>query len=252
IQASEIHENISQDLEVEDENSHASKTLLGNQDLIDTQNEEDENKDFILVEKDQEDTMQNPFSNNQLDSQESSNTKSSNKYSGEDLKIVYDQAVYKMFDSKYDEAASLLRKIIEQQPNNKAAMIRLQECIDNNPSLASEYNIAGDEIIDDMIKPEDEYVDTNINYDGHVDIDSEEKLIGDIEFSINSGNEKTKTKRNYSNDELQRMYEEGIYVMFQSNYEEAAKIFKDILRIRPQNKAAKIRLQECMEAMNNA
>jgi hypothetical protein len=40
--------------------------------------------------------------------------------------------------------------------------------------------------------------------------------------------------------------------MFQNNYNEAAKIFEQILRIRPGNKAARIRLHECREAISNA
>jgi hypothetical protein len=49
----------------------------------------------------------------------------------------------------------------------------------------------------------------------------------------------------------QKMYEEAIYTMFQNNYDSAAKIFQEILRVRPGNKAALIRLQECIEAIGN-
>ena len=39
--------------------------------------------------------------------------------------------------------------------------------------------------------------------------------------------------------------------MFQNNYVDAAKLFKQILHLKPDNKAAKIRLHECNEAIIN-
>jgi hypothetical protein len=59
-------------------------------------------------------------------------------------------------------------------------------------------------------------------------------------------------RHKYNDDETQKLYEEAIYTMFQNNYEDAARILQKILRARPGNKAAQIRLQECIEAIGNA
>ncbi|HYD03583.1 MAG TPA: hypothetical protein VEC16_04745 [Alphaproteobacteria bacterium] len=213
--------------------------------------------DFILVTHD-EDGEFNESSQNPQDSKPHTSDNSSN-YSAEDLKIVYEQAIYKMSEDNYKEAAQLLRKIIQSQPNNKAALIRLQECIERNPELDIENSNLSDEEISLMIQQQNQNSDIDLDlnayntYDSHVNVDKEEQLMMNIESTIHKGmNLGSKSKRSFSNDELQRMYEEGIYVMFQSNYEQAAQIFKDILRIRPDNKAAKIRLQECMESIHNA
>jgi len=63
--------------------------------------------------------------------------------------------------------------------------------------------------------------------------------------------QKSKTKDMRDDKKINDMYEEAIYTMFQSNYDDAAKIFEQILRIKPGNKAAKIRLNECIEAIGN-
>ena len=51
---------------------------------------------------------------------------------------------------------------------------------------------------------------------------------------------------------LEQLYVEGIYRMFNNDYFEASKIFERIIEMRPANKAARIRLQECKEVINNA
>ena len=51
---------------------------------------------------------------------------------------------------------------------------------------------------------------------------------------------------------LEELYEQGLYRMFQDDYVGASKIFEKIIEIKPKNKAAKIRLQECREVMDNA
>ena len=56
----------------------------------------------------------------------------------------------------------------------------------------------------------------------------------------------------FSHNELQELYESGIYNMYQNNYIEASKIFEKIIELRPKSKAARIRLAECMEVMENA
>ena len=51
---------------------------------------------------------------------------------------------------------------------------------------------------------------------------------------------------------VEELYEEGIYNMFQNNYDEALKSFEKILELKPSNKAAKIRVNECNEVLENA
>lgn len=51
---------------------------------------------------------------------------------------------------------------------------------------------------------------------------------------------------------LDELYALGMYTLFQKDYAEASKIFEKIIALHPQNKAAKIRLQECMEVMQHA
>jgi len=60
------------------------------------------------------------------------------------------------------------------------------------------------------------------------------------------------SKSEFTDEKVQEMYEEAIYTMLQSNYDEAAKIFQNILELRPKNKAARIRLLECVGAAGNA
>jgi hypothetical protein len=40
--------------------------------------------------------------------------------------------------------------------------------------------------------------------------------------------------------------------MFQNNYDEALKSFEKVLELKPSNKAAKIRVNECREVLENA
>jgi tetratricopeptide (TPR) repeat protein len=202
---------------------------------------------------------------NSLDKFESEANKkqiSLNKYSGEELRVVYEQAIYYMFDNKYNEAAKLFRKIITVQPNNKAAHIRLQECIEKQPELSLSKNI---EIIPDsefktIIKPQQiESNEENVSSDPEIEINGDiDEFKDTMTQNINTFADdiqklqKYNIKHKYNDEELQKMYEEAVYTMFQSNYDEAAKIFQQILRIRPENKAARIRLQECKEAIGNA
>jgi len=200
------------------------------------------------------------------------------KYSGYELRIIYEQAIYYMFDNKYSEAAKLFRKIITVQPNNKAAHIRLQECIEKQPELFKDREIMPDFEFKTIIKPlntdinRTESLDTSVSTDINGenvsiidDTDAEKDIAADIDNFKDEMTERVDTfsddikklqkydiRHKYNDEELQRMYEEAVYTMFQSNYEEAARIFSEILKIRPENKAARIRLQECKEATNNA
>jgi transcription termination factor NusB len=61
-----------------------------------------------------------------------------------------------------------------------------------------------------------------------------------------------KSKPQDSRNIMRKLYEEAVYTMYQNNYPEAAKLFKAITDYYPDNKAARIRLQECMEASGNA
>jgi len=64
--------------------------------------------------------------------------------------------------------------------------------------------------------------------------------------------QKANPKHRHDDEKINEMYEEAIYTMFQNNYNDAAKIFEQILRIKPGSKAAQIRLHECIEAIGNA
>jgi hypothetical protein len=55
----------------------------------------------------------------------------------------------------------------------------------------------------------------------------------------------------YSKHDMAQLYEEGLYLMFQDKYLEAAIIFEKIVAVRPKNKAARIRLEECREVSKN-
>ena len=200
------------------------------------------------------------------------------KYSGDELRVVYEQAIYYMFDNKYNEAAKLFRKIINVQPTNKAAKIRLQECIEKQPELSDKHTMAEDSAIKSITgsienpeSPED-MNNININKDIHdananvldedinnfkddmsEHIDSLAKDFGETKKSgTYSAHSAYDLKHKYNDEEVQKMYEEAVYTMFQSNYDDAAKMFQQILRIRPANKAARIRLQECIGAISNA
>ena len=175
-------------------------------------------------------------------------------YSDNDIRIIYEQAVYEMFDNKYEDAARLFKKIIEVQPNNKAAMIRLSECIEKNPEIARTEDVASEETIKKIPK-EEKFQEKENRRKREYDI---EEFKDNIHMHLESMTRKiekinrNKFKHKYSEDEIQEMYEHALETMYKNDYSEATKIFEKILEIRPENKAAKIRLQECMEASGNA
>jgi tetratricopeptide (TPR) repeat protein len=162
-----------------------------------------------------------------------------------------------MSDNNYSEAAKLFRRIIDIQPTNKAAHIRLQECISRQPELSKDINIAPDSDINAFVKHED----SDMKEDFYQEIKSArvaDEFEGMMNEPLDNFSEdimklkKPNVKHKHNDEELQKMYEEAIYTMFQNDYIEASKIFQQILRIRPENKAARIRLQECREAISNA
>jgi TolA-binding protein len=78
---------------------------------------------------------------------------------------------------------------------------------------------------------------------------------GDITIKKSPSEEKSQKKisgNRQADKEIQQLYEEAIYTMFQNNYSEARRMFEKILEARPDNRAAKIRLHECLEAIDNA
>jgi len=189
------------------------------------------------------------------------------KYSGEELRVVYEQAIYYMFDNKYNEAAKLFKKIITLHPKNKAAHIRLQECIEKQPELSKDKDIIPylkfNTIIEPVVKePDTEYNDNlsdennikqNINeLKNETTLRADAKELNDNFVKDNIKSQTYDAKHKYTDEELHNMYEEAVCTMFQNNYNEAAKIFEQILTIQPENKIARIRLKECKEATNNA
>ncbi|GEM_PF-2792812 len=246
-----------------------------------------DNNDIIKVEKhysNNTDTINeiNTYTTTKVDSFE--NTKyekdtekkqtksvSASKYSNEELRVVYEQAIYYMFENKYNDAAKLFKKIIVVQPTNKAAHIRLQECVEKQPELSDTEEISetSEKSISDLDlenfiqskKIDNDNLNENIDMkentylkksnenseDKELETDPISNFIEEIHKLPKYG-----VRHKYNDDELQKMYEEAIYTMFQNNYDEAAELFQQILRIRPENKAARIRLQECREASGNA
>ena len=201
-------------------------------------------------------------------------------FSGEELRVVYEQAIYYMFDNKYEDAARLFRKIIDAHPTNKAARIRLQECIEKQPELRnirekiqktidirdisidaingqSDFNPSPNNQIGNNITSKDEEQDYNNDLNESINefkenmTENVEEMTDNIELLSKSEFNRS-PNQDYDDKELQRMYEEAVYTMFQSNYEEAAKLFEQILKAKPENKAARIRLHECLEARSNA
>lgn len=94
-------------------------------------------------------------------------------------------------------------------------------------------------------------------YPGHgIENFEDDTTAGYEHFSRNIGDMQKSSfihgHHDHNDENLRRMYEEAIHTMFQNDYTKAAKIFEKILRIRPENRAAKIRLYECIEAISNA
>ncbi len=182
-----------------------------------------------------------------------------NQYTSEELRVVYEQAIYYMSDNKYNEAAKLFKKIIDIQPTNKAAKIRLKECIEKQPTILSETETIADSDLESVVKQKQIDTEESSNTDNlekpedgtEITAETADKP-NDFVEDIKRLQRRDSIKQKYTDEELQKMYEEAIYTMFQNNYSEAAKIFHQILRIRPENKAARIRLQECKEASGNA
>jgi tetratricopeptide (TPR) repeat protein len=186
-------------------------------------------------------------------------------YSGEELRVVYEQAIYYMFDNKYDEAAKLFKKIITVQPNNKSAYIRLQECFEKQPELHKDEETISDSEFKTIIKPSNttkktyaELYDSNKLTETNAEIMQYDDNLADKYKNTIDEHVDTHTKRahklqknnirgKYNDEELQKMYEEAVYTMFQNKHNEAAEMFQQILRIRPDDKAAHIRLYECFE-----
>jgi TolA-binding protein len=153
--------------------------------------------------------------------------------------VAYNQAIQNMKDNNYEDAAQLFKNIIKFNPKNKAANIRLNECLEKIKEITPT------EIIKISSIPESENI---VN----------KKAIEKNKNNLHVSNSKIRDefsqyeRHKGGNKEIQKMYEKAIYTMFQNNYNEAAKLFQEILRIRPDNKAARIRLQECLEVNRNA
>jgi len=86
------------------------------------------------------------------------------------------------------------------------------------------------------------------NYDEskeYVDIDRELRLSKDRMDSVHK-----KKQWSLSNSSIvEELYSQGLYMIFHNNYVEASRIFGKILELKPSHKAARIRLQQCSEAV---
>jgi len=182
------------------------------------------------------------------------------RFSSEELRVVYEQAIYSMFNNNYDEAAKILTKIIAVQPNNKAARIRLQECIEKHPELLERYSKFNDSVIYASDKQgksaghKKKYLGLPAFGIANLEVAMKsDSIIGEDLEDEETYKSKLEDKMAKSGDEeLKKMYEQAIYEMFQDNYNEAADIFRNILKTRPSDMIAKMRLKECIEAMHNA
>jgi hypothetical protein len=86
------------------------------------------------------------------------------------------------------------------------------------------------------------------------DYDELSKYI-DIDRELRTSKERMETvhkRRNWSSSNasfIEELYSQGIYMIFHNNYVEASRIFEKILELKPSHKAARIRLQQCSEAI---
>ncbi|MGV8086134.1 MAG: hypothetical protein ACP5N1_00750 [Candidatus Woesearchaeota archaeon] len=190
----------------------------------------------------------------------------------EDIKKMYDEAIYYMNNNDHYKAFEIFKELLKNNPKNKAIKIRLHECIEKYPELKNSVNIATDTKTEDKkeeilnknntYEKSDENNNKIINNESIV-FENTKKSHHNIDKKEESNNKKdnndipsikliSNSKHREGNKEIHQLYEEAIYTMFQNNYNEAAKIFEHILNIRPDNKAARIRLQECLEVLSNA
>lgn len=178
-------------------------------------------------------------------------------FSNEDLRVVYEQAIYYMFDNQYEEAAKLFKKIINNRPMNKAARIRLQECIENHPELAEEYSDVYNSVLYTPGRPEKRpenvsgYTNNNNNNMGE-GIEKLEDAMKKINALSEGPQDLDADPEGDGGFDAKKMYDKAIYAMFQNNYKDAAEIFKNILSVKPGYKAARIRLKECLEEIGDA
>ena len=206
-----------------------------------------------------------------------------NKISIEKSKRIYSEATYYMLNNRYEDAARLFKILVEANPKNKAASIRLHECLEKFPELKisvvpalkaakieelEESNNSNMSLIPKKSSSENVtlFADNknNVNSAGknisqdkpikynYSDYEKEKNNSKKLQNIIPTIKSTSHTKHKVDHNEMRTMYEEAIYTMFQNNYTEAAKIFQEILNIKPDNKAAQIRLQECLEVISNA
>jgi len=161
-----------------------------------------------------------------------------------------------MFDNQYDEAAKLFKKIIVTQPTNKAARIRLQECIENHPELAGDYSDVNDSILYTSGKTgarhEKDVVYTGEDFGEGIENLEDAMKKTETSSAYDSNKEGHHSRHVHEDVDAKEIYDRAISAMFQNNYKDAARMFKQVLSMKPSYKAAKIRLKECLEAMDNA
>ncbi len=202
----------------------------------------------------------NKIENNLINNQEYIDNKSN---------LTYNKARTHMINREYDNAVSLFKEILESNPNNKAANIRLNECLElSNNKKSTIANTTNEKIntpkethnkkTTNLKKEVKNTIENNNTIkNNNININNQDNIINtNIEYEstqpkVNKDYDSF-TKHQVGYAQLQKMYEEAIYTMFQNNYDEAAKLFQEILRIKPEHKAAKIRLQECQGVISNA
>lgn len=188
----------------------------------------------------------------------------------ESIREEISKEVIKELDKRFDaekkifsnEKKKLSKEILDKVYDKAKQIISDDDNKLNNPDtkITKDTDSKAKYIIEHVSKKEEDnliYTNTQIkNIADNQEIDTNEKSDLNENLTRNSSNvinlHDPRLKDGHSEENMNRMYEEAIYTMFQNDYTKAAKIFEKILRIRPENKAAKIRLSECTEAIGNA
>ncbi|MGV8171403.1 MAG: hypothetical protein ACP5OA_01790 [Candidatus Woesearchaeota archaeon] len=212
--------------------------------MRDEQIEEPEENNVI----DNLDEWKTPENENLINSEFKDKGTNKKNFSNEELKTVYEQAIYYMFNEKYDEAAKIFKKILDAQPTNKAAHIRLQECMEKNPELVDKYS----NLKESLPYVSDTHSQNNISRNRKIIFSEENIENANYERDPYKRIKREQITQKNSDEEVKKMHSQAVHLMFLDNYAEAANIFRQILQMKPSDRVAKIRLEECIGEINNA
>jgi tetratricopeptide (TPR) repeat protein len=150
-------------------------------------------------------------------------------------------------DSKYVEKIHQEKKILDKSKDAAEALYNIQE---NNIQEKTPYNDATtSELIERMPLPNtkiESYMVAKEQKPEKVPNKKSEKV---SDNPLISAEDEARYLEGF--EHVEKMYFEGIYLFYNHNYQDASKLFEQVLSARPKSKAAKIRLQECMEAIES-